>query len=251
MSGFALWAYKSIIDPLRQLESKLNSMDSTLELDDSVEDSSDSEISKTTKALNKLLNNVKLSMNDIIEQRDSITYLANHDQLTGLFVWRMGNDILKIAIEHARRRKLHVAILFLDLDGFKLINDTYGHDAGDEVLKESALRIKKTIRLEDAAIRLGGDEFVVILGELTDSKHANMISAKITEALSAPILYNGTELYVGASTGIAIYPENGEDIPTLLRSADTAMYEIKKINKSSPIVPVGWEITGAGKLGDK
>ena len=126
-----------------------------------------------------------------------------------------------------------IAFMFLDLDGFKGVNDRHGHDAGDHVLKEVALRLSAAVRAADTAARIGGDEFVVVLHDLLHAHAAGDVADKILHALSAPIDYDGHTLRVGASIGIAIFPDHAEDFDGLKRVADKAMYAVKASGKNN------------------
>lgn len=153
--------------------------------------------------------------------------LAHHDPLTGLANRLLFNDRLDQALERARREGHLCALLFLDLDGFKSINDTLGHGEGDALLKIVAERIKASLRRCDTAARLGGDEFVLIVSEITHAEDAARIAYKLLDALSAPAQLSKEQVTVGASLGLAIFPHDGTDRHALLKAADTAMYSAK------------------------
>jgi len=133
-----------------------------------------------------------------------------------------------LTIEMARRGKKMAAVLFVDLDGFKAVNDTYGHDAGDAVLKEIARRLSSCVRETDTIARIGGDEFLGVLSELQAPENAVEIAEKILQSVSEDIFFDGIKMTVGASIGIAIYPTHGEDMESLIKQSDKAMYNIKK-----------------------
>ena len=163
---------------------------------------------------------------------EHVFHLANHDALTGLpnrllFYDRLNQEILK-----ARRSKELVGVLFLDLDGFKLINDTDGHDAGDLLLQAVAKRIKTCVRDSDTVARMGGDEFTVIVSNVGITENINLVAKKVIDAISAPILLNGKNCSVGISIGISIYPKHGETSDRLVKVADTAMYLAKQSGKN-------------------
>lgn len=164
-------------------------------------------------------------------QRDQIEQLATHDALTGLPTVRLAHDRLQMAL-HASRRSGHgLALLFVDLDGFKAVNDRHGHAAGDAVLCAVATRLSQLIRASDTAARIGGDEFLLILAELPAPVAAMQIAQRVVEMLAQPIDFHGQALQVGASVGIALYPEHGEDAETLRAAADAAMYAVKRSGK--------------------
>jgi len=125
-----------------------------------------------------------------------------------------------------------MALLYVDLDGFKAINDTWGHDAGDIVLKEVAVRLQSCVRQMDTAARIGGDEFLVILAELQCSEDAAAMAQKIIDALSLPFSPGSVEVSLSASVGIALSPANGDDPALLIKAADSAMYRVKKSGKN-------------------
>jgi diguanylate cyclase (GGDEF)-like protein len=156
-----------------------------------------------------------------------IEYLAYHDGLTGLPNRSMFSNLLAQSISAAHRYSRTLAVAFLDLDRFKQINDTLGHEAGDELLKEVATRLRGCIRESDTVARLGGDEFVVLLPELTDEKHAATVAQKILSVIAKPYLLIGQEFRITASIGISTCPQDGLDEQTLTKNADIAMYQAK------------------------
>jgi diguanylate cyclase (GGDEF)-like protein len=157
--------------------------------------------------------------------------LANHDHLTGLASLRLVRDRLGQAIKKARRNKSRVVIMFMDLDGFKPVNDQFGHDVGDRVLMEIAKRFMSSVREADTIGRIGGDEFVYILERFDDRKDMEQFGEKIIREIERPIFAEGMELSVGISIGIALYPDNGLEESELLKSADFAMYRAKESGK--------------------
>ncbi|MEW6693311.1 MAG: EAL domain-containing protein [Pseudomonadota bacterium] len=166
---------------------------------------------------------------DITERKTAeqrFTHLATHDALTGLPNRTLLKDRLQLAIAQAHRAQEQLAIIFIDLDNFKVINDTLGHDVGDELLKQVAVRMQGALREGDTVARLGGDEFVVLIpgGDRRSLEH---VADKLLTALSLAYDIASRQLYSGASMGIAIYPRDGEDMDTLMRNADTAMYAAK------------------------
>lgn len=161
-----------------------------------------------------------------IEERRIID-LANLDALTGLANRRAGLDLLRDQIAKAEASGRRVAILLIDLDKFKAINDTHGHRAGDAVLIEIAARLRQSTREKDALARLGGDEFLVGLGALEDAAMAGKLAERMMAQLLAPVLFDGRELEAGCSVGIAVYPDDARDLSTLIQYADEAMYAAK------------------------
>lgn len=172
-------------------------------------------------------------LEEIQKQQEQIAYLANHDQLTGLPLMRLARDRLEVASNHAKRNNKKVAVLFIDLDGFKRINDTFGHDSGDYFLQQTAQRIRQTIRSNDTIARISGDEFLVILGDVSEVQLISNVAFKIASTLSNPIIQGSKIMAAGASIGIAIFPDDATDLDTLKRLADEAMYKVKREGKSS------------------
>ena len=157
--------------------------------------------------------------------------MATHDALTGLPNRNQFSERLMHNLAHAKRYNHKLCVLFMDLDGFKQVNDTYGHGVGDELLVESAKRIKQSIREIDTVARVGGDEFTVILAEIHELQEVQPVIQRITEAVSQPFRFNDIVCHVGVSIGQAIFPDDGTDMETLLVKADHAMYKVKKDRK--------------------
>ncbi|SFR43112.1 PAS domain S-box-containing protein/diguanylate cyclase (GGDEF) domain-containing protein [Marinobacter daqiaonensis] len=158
---------------------------------------------------------------------------ANYDILTGLPNRMLALDRLKLALAQAHRESTQVGVMFLDLDNFKHINDTLGHDAGDHLLVEAARRVSACLRGTSTVARLGGDEFLVVLPGLKEPQGAEMVADRILKAFGPPFLLSGQEVFVTTSIGIAIYPTDSDNTGTLLQHADAAMYEAKHKGKSS------------------
>ena len=177
---------------------------------------------------------------DITQRKEAeakIRALADYDNLTGLPNRRMFRESFGTALSHAKRNRLNLAALFVDLDRFKQINDTQGHSAGDAVLREVAERLNRCVRSgadeSDVVARLGGDEFVVLIAEVTDPQQVRMVAERILSVMRKPFVINGRENFISASVGIARYPEDGADVETLLRNADAAMYSVKSQGRNS------------------
>ncbi|MBT7486097.1 MAG: sensor domain-containing diguanylate cyclase [Rhodospirillales bacterium] len=166
------------------------------------------------------------------EAEEEIRNLANHDPLTALPTRRLFSDNLNRALARASRSKTEVALLFVDLDGFKAVNDTLGHDVGDGVLTQSAKRLLECVRETDTVARLGGDEFVIIL-ERQDVSRAQTVGERVVNNLSKPFVFQEGTATIGASVGIAFYPQNGRTENELINAADKAMYEVKKATKGA------------------
>jgi diguanylate cyclase (GGDEF)-like protein len=170
-----------------------------------------------------------------IEQEEAARYAAFHDVLTDLPNRALFNDRLEHGIAQAKRHDWTLAVMFVDLDKFKIINDTYGHAVGDVVLHTTAQRLKENTRGDDTVSRHGGDEFLYLLTEIHDETNIAMIAEKIIKAIQVPCHVGGNGLNInpsiGASIGIAIYPRDGTTAEALVKSADAAMYRAKQ-NKS-------------------
>src|SRR6185369_10583110 len=167
---------------------------------------------------------------EIADRRDAETraqHLADHDALTGLPNRRLLEDRLTQALAASQRNRKQTAVVFVDLDRFKNINDTLGHAAGDVVLKEVAERLMKQLRVVDTVCRMGGDEFVVVLPEIKRASDAANVAAKILETMSHPFTVGDRELNLTPSIGISVFPDDGRDAESLIRNADAAMYHAK------------------------
>ncbi len=167
------------------------------------------------------------------QEEEQIQRLAYHDALTGLPNRALFQDRLTQALSRARRRDEKIAVMFLDLDDFKIINDSFGHARGDEVLREVGGRLKSDLRGQDTAARMGGDEFIVFLPELEDVQAAALAAEKILGTIARPIGLEGKTVTVTASIGISLFPADGADPETLVRNADIAMYRAKEHGDST------------------
>jgi len=154
--------------------------------------------------------------------------LANFDPLTDLPNRRLFFDRLSHALRRAKRQEAGVALLYLDLDHFKWINDNLGHAAGDKLLKEASQRLKESIRESDTVARIGGDEFAIVLTDVDEEKGAEAVARKILVKMQEPMFLKDNEVYVGVSIGVAMYPEHGDESKTLVHNADLAMYQSKR-----------------------
>ncbi|OIO73764.1 MAG: PAS domain S-box protein [Zetaproteobacteria bacterium CG1_02_53_45] len=172
---------------------------------------------------------------DISERKkneEEIRRLAHYDALTGLANRTLFFDHVKTALAQAKRHGHKLAILFLDLDGFKGVNDTLGHVAGDLLLKEVAVRLLKSIRESDTVARFGGDEFAFVLNDVKSQENVAAIAGKMIALLSQPYVLNGEQCTIGGSVGAAIYPDDHADMDSLIHQADTAMYAAKNGGKN-------------------
>jgi diguanylate cyclase (GGDEF)-like protein/PAS domain S-box-containing protein len=164
----------------------------------------------------------------LIENQQRLDHLAHHDQLTGLPNRHYLTAFLPEALAAAKAKGEMLAILFIDLDHFKHVNDSRGHEVGDRLLQEVAQRIKAKTRQQDTVIRMGGDEFVVVLRDITDSEQVSQTARRINGALDQPITIDGHKLVATASIGVSVYPHDGDDISELLKHSDSAMYQAKE-----------------------
>lgn len=171
-------------------------------------------------------------------QRDTemrLDFIAHHDSLTSLPNRLQFQMQLEHGVAYARRHESLLAVLFVDIDHFKTINDTLGHDAGDQVLVQFAQRLRQCVREVDTVARQGGDEFIVLLTELRTGTDAQQVAEKIMKAIAEPFVINGALMHVSASIGVAVYPDDDEDIETLIEKADLAMYAAKQRGKGASL----------------
>jgi diguanylate cyclase (GGDEF)-like protein/PAS domain S-box-containing protein len=191
-----------------------------------------------------VLENVSLLEGDILEgtliditdrkrSQEQMEYQAYHDALTGLPNRLLFRDRITVALAHAKRGSRMSAVMFLDLDQFKLVNDTLGHTVGDRLLQVIGSRLVTCVRAEDTVARMGGDEFTILLADLNDRRGAAAVAQKVLEAIRQPVHVDEHELYVTTSIGIAIFPDDGEDAESVLKNADRAMYRAKEVGRDN------------------
>lgn len=192
-------------------------------------------ISDYRHALQEMTRQLIEQNEQIMEQKKVIEHQAKHDALTGLPTLRMLKERLPVEISRARRDNSKVAVLFIDLDGFKQANDTYGHDAGDHVLRLIGHRLSAAIRSVDLAARMGGDEFIVVACGLNQPSEARLIASKLRDAVGQAITYAHHEIRVGASIGIALFPDDAQEAEDLIVLADKAMYAAKRAGKAQDV----------------
>jgi diguanylate cyclase (GGDEF)-like protein/PAS domain S-box-containing protein len=174
-----------------------------------------------------------IDITDRKRAQELMEYQAYHDSLTGLPNRLLFRDRITVALAHARRSGTLSAVMFLDLDQFKLVNDTLGHTVGDRLLQAIGARLVTCVRAEDTVARMGGDEFTVLLAELSDRRGATAVAQKVLEAVRHPVTIDEHELYVTTSIGIAVFPEDGFDAEGLLKHADRAMYRAKEMGRDN------------------
>jgi diguanylate cyclase (GGDEF)-like protein len=163
-----------------------------------------------------------------IKAEEIIRHMAYHDPLTGLPNRILFNDRLSMAIIHSQRKKLRFALLILDLDHFKQVNDTFGHSVGDGLLRSVGTRLQNLLRKSDTVARMGGDEFLILLQDISRPESAVTIAGKILKEFKKPFVVEPHTLTVTTSIGIAVYPDDGEDGETLMIHADAALYRAKR-----------------------
>jgi diguanylate cyclase (GGDEF)-like protein len=190
------------------------------------------EIGLLARSFRQMQNQIQTQLAELNQRRHDLEYLARHDTLTGLPNRRLFGERLEQALAQARRRRQGFALIFVDLDRFKDINDNLGHEAGDAVLQTVALRLKNDTREVDTVARLGGDEFVVLLDTYTNRHQLVTVAEKLLETLSQPMDVLGRQLTVGASMGISQYPLDGLSANELLARADQAMYATKAAGRN-------------------
>jgi diguanylate cyclase (GGDEF)-like protein len=170
---------------------------------------------------------------DVALARERISSLAYSDPLTGLANRTSLGPSLEQAVQRARRKKAKLAVVFIDLDGFKQINDLHGHDAGDTLLVELALRLRNHLRASDLVARLGGDEFLVVIEEVVDIAPVEIVARKLLSEAARPYSLEGGEARVTASIGVSVFPDDAADAFALMKHADTAMYAAKQAGKNT------------------
>ena len=217
----------SILKPIAELNTLTSKIIETKNLRNKIPVYSKDEIGELAENFNSMLDDLDKTNTELNQQKDSLAYKAHHDALTGLPNRALFNDRLEQAITKARRHKEEIALFFIDLDHFKQINDTLGHEVGDEVLKFFAKRLNDSVRTEDTIARIGGDEFMVIMESLQTPEAISVVANKIVSIVKEPIILGEKTLNLGTSIGISVYPHNGETSEILLKNADTAMYKAK------------------------
>jgi diguanylate cyclase (GGDEF)-like protein len=178
---------------------------------------------------NRMAENLK----DLTESQERIRHQANHDPLTGLPNRLLLEDRVEQAILEARREGKMVGVMFMDLDGFKVVNDTFGHDNGDLLLKEVAFRLIQSVRQRDTVARLGGDEFVIILNKINEVGNIRLIAEKVLKSIADDFSISGHTMHVGISIGVSFFPKDGDAPGKLMQLADDAMYRAKSEGKNT------------------
>ena len=243
LPGLVIWMSiaRLITIPIHHLSNQLHEITpGTNARVSSITGQKEDEIVQLVHDVNHLLGVVENTLNDEREQRVLIKemkqkyqHLAHHDMLTGLPNRSLFADRLQQMLAQAKRSTTHGALIYLDLDKFKPVNDTLGHNIGDLVLKAIAQRLQSSVRESDTVARIGGDEFVVLLPVIETRQDASTVAEKIRLALEQPFEINEHIIKIGCSLGIAIYPEHGEDEISLMKNADTAMYLAKQNGRNN------------------
>lgn len=185
------------------------------------------ELRTLARSMNSMITSIRLSQRDLQLQKDTVNHMAHHDALTGLANRILFNDRLESGIARAQRHGYKLALLVIDLDHFKNINDSLGHNTGDRVLTTITQRLGQLIRTDDTLARLGGDEFTIILEGLQDAQETEFVARKVLQAISQPVSIDEHQLYISSSIGISIYPDHGTSATELLMQADAAMNQAK------------------------
>jgi diguanylate cyclase (GGDEF)-like protein len=178
---------------------------------------------------------------------DRLRQAAEHDPLTRLPNRLFFENRARHVLESAMAGSEHMALLYIDVDGFKAVNDTFGHHAGDALLQEVGRRLKASIRDQDVACRLGGDEFIVLLPRVSTQASAQIVASKILSAAKLPFAWQGHTLAITLSVGISVYPFDGQDLATLMQSADQALYQAKDLGKNRSVVSRGTRLSMSGR----
>jgi diguanylate cyclase (GGDEF)-like protein/PAS domain S-box-containing protein len=239
--GTPIWCkvVAKAIDPARPEEGAIGIYDditAAREARESLEASRQSlerAVVERTEELQSANRRLQAEIGDRRQAETRAQHLADHDALTGLPNRRLLEDRLTQALALSQRNRKQTAVMFVDLDRFKSINDSLGHSAGDVVLKEVSERLVKQLRVVDTICRMGGDEFVVVLPEIKHSSDAANVAAKILETVAQPFVVEGRELHITPSVGISVFPDDGRDAETLIRNADAAMYHAKETGRAN------------------
>jgi diguanylate cyclase (GGDEF)-like protein len=259
--GLILYLLRAlIIQRLERLDSEVANIGEHHAIKERVDASGSDELSSVSIAINKMLDIIQASHDqlenkveertqelkeeiterksverELIIHKEHLVRLAHYDNLTSLPNRVFFNEILNKAIKHAKRNEKTIAVMFVDLDRFKNINDALGHHIGDKVLKEMATRFSSLIRAGDILARLGGDEFIILLNDIGNSKFVTPIAEKVIEAAAKPVKIEGHEFFISASIGVSIYPGDGDSLEDLQKNADMAMYKAKKAGGSTVV----------------
>jgi diguanylate cyclase (GGDEF)-like protein len=230
-----LWAIRHyILHPVADIVAVISESDSEDGLPQSkVPENGPKEIALLSRSMNSMIGSIRTSQIELTRQKDQLYHQAHHDVLTGLGNRVLFNDRMEQGILKAKRQNTRLAVLFIDLDHFKEINDSFGHRVGDKVLEHVTGKLREVIRQNDTLARLGGDEFTVMIEDLRHLEDASVLAGKILSMLQEPIYINDHVFYIGCSIGISIYPDNGRSAQDLLKCADAAMYKAKSEGRNN------------------
>jgi len=217
---------RAVTGPLRQMAAAVTRF-STERVVNELPSGRNDEIGLLARSLNDMERTIVTNIRELDDSRVALEHLAQHDGLTGLPNRALFDDRLQQALAQARRSRTHIALLFVDLDGFKGVNDSCGHHTGDLLLAVVAQRILSCERAADTAGRIGGDEFVMLLGDVGREADAVAVAEKVRSALEQPFELEGHTVRISASIGVALFPQHGDSEHALSLSADTAMYLAK------------------------
>lgn len=215
-----------MLEKLEESEKQLREAHNSLEI----------KVDERTQELFEANELLKTEIEERKKIQERVTHLAYHDHLTGLPNRLLFTDRLSQAIFLARRTEKPLGVIFVDLDAFKMVNDTMGHDQGDELLKEVAKRLAASVRCDDTVCRVGGDEFILMVQNIADPEDIAKIAEKIVGCFEQPYKLKGQDFYVTSSVGVAMYPTDGDDVETLIKNADIAMYKAKESGKNQYVM---------------
>jgi diguanylate cyclase (GGDEF)-like protein len=221
--ALGFWHWLPLVYALKKAEEELKQANELLE----------AQVTQRTSELKSANDKLRLDLEERKRVELSIRHMAHHDALTGLPNRTLFRDRLTHAMAQADRYHQKLAVLFLDLDRFKAINDTLGHNVGDQLLKIAAERLRSCVRDCDTVARLGGDEFTVIVDDIMEVQDAAVVAQKILDTLSQPFNLHGHEVFISVSVGITLYPTDDESADNLLRNADSAMYRAKEYGRNN------------------
>lgn len=240
LAGAALLAWLLALRLQRLISRPIESLASTMLTVSSEQDYSrrvvmerSDELGTLVDNFNDMLNQIQARDSELQEKQERLNYLAHHDSLTGLANRLLFNDRLHHALNNARRLNSRVALLFIDLDRFKNVNDSLGHKTGDLLLKEVASRLASITRSNDTLARLGGDEFVIVSEQTSGYPGITTLAKKVQQVLSWPVQVGCQELFVSGSIGVSVFPEDGQNVESLMQCADVAMYQAKELGRNN------------------
>lgn len=222
-----------ILKPLARIIDSINITDKDGIPIHEVPSSGPHEVRSLAHSINTMISSIRHSRLDLKAQKDALDYMAHHDALTGLANRTLFNDSLNTAISRAVRQQHKLAVLFIDLDHFKTINESLGHNTGDKVLNIITNRLTRTIRAEDTLARMGGDEFTILIEGLESAEQASVPAQQVLQAISRPLTIEQAEFYINCSIGISLFPDHGSSASELLMQADAAMYQAKSEGRNT------------------